>query len=254
MDIGFLDGRQESARQTAEEQKCMIVQMNTNQRDENTGHAASAGTMAYICFDTGEESLPQELNFLPDAARARVERYTHPQAKRESLLAYLLLRRALVEKGKEPLLSLLKTLPDGKPYIEGFPFSLSHCKGASVCCISAEEIGADIEPLRVFNKNFPSSVLDPESLKIFNLLDEKEKNAYLTRQWTQKESYLKLTGQGIRTKLCRLASAERESETMLDGAYIESVFIRNGYWLSMASYQKRPATVLRFVKVNQLLV
>lgn len=189
---------------------------------------------------------------MPPAVRERIERYKAPEAQRASLLANLLLRRALADLGKENLFSLLRTAPSGKPTVEGIHFSLSHCRGASLCCVSDAEVGADIETVRVFPKEFAASFLDPKSSEVFLRLKEKENDAFLTRQWTQKESYLKLTGQGIRTKLSRLAPEERDGGIVLCDAFIESLFIKNMFWLSIASYQKREAAEVRMFSYAQL--
>jgi len=209
--------------------------------------------LAFLCVDTEEEALPKDLSFLPEAVRDRIERYKYSDAKKGSLFAYLLLRRALAEQGKEDLFSCLTSTLCGKPVIDGFPFSLSHCRGVSVCCVCEEEIGVDIEAVRAFDATLVSSVLDAKSLDTYNRLDSQEKDSYFARQWTLRESYLKLTGEGIRLRLNRLAPQLCGIGYLLQESFIVSERIGTDFWLSAATYQEKPPLELHFIKAERLL-
>ncbi len=89
----------------------------------------------------------------------------------------------------------------GKPYLEGDAgyFSLSHSGELLVCAVSGEEVGADVEVFRTLRQDISRKILSEEEQEIFQALPQKEKNDWLIRVWTEKESIGKLLGTGIRT-------------------------------------------------------
>ena len=86
----------------------------------------------------------------------------------------------------------------GKPVLRddpGLHFSLSHSGNAVLCALDCHPVGADIEMIRRKNLEYLLSVFsDPEQASIARA-DSPE--TCFTRLWTRKESYLKLTGEGL---------------------------------------------------------
>lgn len=88
--------------------------------------------------------------------------------------------------------------PSGKPMIEGGFMSLSHSGILGVCAFSELPVGVDIERLRNISDSLSKRILCPEELSEYTFISEAdEKNRYLLSRWVDKESYLKLTGEGL---------------------------------------------------------
>lgn len=83
----------------------------------------------------------------------------------------------------------------GAPVIEGGFISISHTDGLAGCAVSAIPIGFDIEVIRNVNLKIADRVLCREELVEFH--SSEAKLNYLFSTWTAKESFLKLTGEGL---------------------------------------------------------
>ena len=112
-----------------------------------------------------------------------------------------LLKKAFSNLGKEISENDILMSEKGKPYIDGSKtfFNISHCDGLAVCVLSDKPVGVDCESVRkastaVMKKCFGNNEAD----YINNC--ENRNNAF-TRIWTLKESYVKMTGDGVSSSL-----------------------------------------------------
>ena len=107
---------------------------------------------------------------------------------------------------------LLRRGEHGKPYFENCPvrFNLSHCgqagKGLVCCALSEFEVGVDCAPLRPYDERLARRICTEKEYAA--LQKSNDPGRLLMTLWTQKESYLKLTGagfrQGFRTEVASL--------------------------------------------------
>lgn len=90
----------------------------------------------------------------------------------------------------------------GKPYFPEYRevhFNISHSGNLAVCAVGETELGADIERIRPVREAVCRRVFtEREQDWLRQKADTKE--AFI-RLWTLKESYIKATGQGLRTEL-----------------------------------------------------
>ena len=127
----------------------------------------------------------------------------------------------------------------GKPYYEAnsnLKFNMSHCRGGVAVVLSDREVGIDVESMRrVSSRTIKKCCSDEEIDYVFgtwvdsqneissehsfmlskqggreenNILQDAETKRFLTL-WTLKESYVKMTGEGLRTsfdQVCFLPS------------------------------------------------
>lgn len=122
---------------------------------------------------------------VPQSRREKADKLSFSEDKKRSLGAALLLNLILKDKDFQ-----LETEESGKPFIKGNPFyiSLSHSGDYAVLAVSEKPIGCDIEKIREINPEMPKKIFGEE-------ITEKEKFFEL---WTKKESYLKLSGEGLK--------------------------------------------------------
>jgi len=92
----------------------------------------------------------------------------------------------------------------GKPYCPSarqIYFSISHSDKWVVCALDCELIGIDIQKIISIPQNRMDSIVlrffhKCEQIQYFNLADDEKKTFFFT-QWTLKESYIKLMGNGL---------------------------------------------------------
>ncbi|MCL2509254.1 MAG: 4'-phosphopantetheinyl transferase superfamily protein [Oscillospiraceae bacterium] len=117
----------------------------------------------------------------------------------------------------------------GKPYISGRGdvfFNVSHSKDVCVCAVCGREIGVDVEyvrddlPVRVAGRFF-----DPGEQRRLDECPKQEKARTFFTIWTQKESRVKLTGEGI-AGLKKSVGGEVDTESFdLFERYVVSVSV-----------------------------
>lgn len=106
----------------------------------------------------------------------------------------------------------IKRHPNGKPYYEdneNFQFNISHCRTAVVVAVSGRCLGIDVESSRSVKYRTAEKCCNAGEMQyIFrqnptdrNRSDELsvEETERFLQLWTLKESYVKMTGDGLRT-------------------------------------------------------
>ena len=89
----------------------------------------------------------------------------------------------------------------GKPYFREYPdifFSISHCHRGIACAVMDRPVGIDIEEIQ-YDENLAKTVLNPQELATVRCADDP--GIRFTEFWTRKESFLKLTGEGLRDNM-----------------------------------------------------
>lgn len=117
----------------------------------------------------------------------------------------------------------------GKPFLKEYPgihFNISHCRKGIACAVSDRPVGIDIEEMQ-YDALLAQTVLNPEERSLVEMSDEPE--VKFTEFWTRKESFLKLSGEGIRDDLKNILSYTGEAsfltECNRDVGYVISTFI-----------------------------
>jgi len=139
----------------------------------------------------------------------RAERFKFESDRNRFILAHALCRVMLSSQGEhEPIMWEFDREIHGRPYVTNsqlpLDFNLSHTRGMVGCAISTlGRVGFDLENckrsvdyVRLAEKKFSSC----ESEDVLSLAG-KQKNTQFFRYWTLKESYIKLTGKGLREAL-----------------------------------------------------
>lgn len=113
--------------------------------------------------------------------------------------AYALLESAVRLVWGWDALPELSRLDNGKPVFSRYPdhcFNLSHSGGMALCALSDRPVGVDIEIVRPRSTEFPAYVFKGEEYERYMALGGDWEAFYAL--WTEKESILKYTGEGLR--------------------------------------------------------
>ena len=171
--------------------------------------------------------------------------------KNLSVLSEVLLKYALQKDGvifpKEVLAD-----KNGKPYIDGIFFNISHSNEYVAVAISDKEVGCDIEKITDINSDIAKRYFSPKEYeKIIACESEEEKKILFFRLWTLKESFLKAIGLGLNQPLNSFTiNFEKEitvtqNITEKDYSFYEYNGIKD-YSLSICTLQKS----VEFIRVD----
>lgn len=161
-----------------------------------------------------DEAFENDLCLIPPQRYEKAVAYRYLDDRKRCVKAYMLLWEGLQRDyglTEPPVFALGE---HGKPYLaehRDIHFSLSHTKNAVLCVLDAQPVGADVEMFRIRGME--------QLLKVFSDREQTEirqaarPEIRFTELWTRKESYLKLTGEGlVGTKaLCEIPTEDTES-------------------------------------------
>lgn len=143
--------------------------------------------------------VPEILQGLPRERQDKILRTKQKQKRLQSLGAGLLLADILTQRGIS--METLHTEDNGKPVADGVHFNLAHSGNMVICAVGNRQVGCDIEQLKSVSTTMGVRIFsDAERRRLAQL----SKEAYLRefyRIWTMKESYVKMTGIGLRVPL-----------------------------------------------------
>lgn len=177
----------------------------------------------------------EKADFVPPQKKKELSSYAHTVSKKEHILAWSMLSFACKAETGKPVSQIRLTFSaKGKPYLAGNPFyfSLSHSDGKVLCAVSENELGADIQLVRPVKDGVVKRVLCESERQIYEKSENKPQ--CFASFWTQKESYLKYTGEGIAAGLGTLDFSavsgkdsfflyEKQFITFVDGSFVCSV-------------------------------
>lgn len=144
---------------------------------------------------------------LPRERVEKIRRIRHPEIRRQSLGAGLLLENALSQLAPDAAITYN---PYGKPVCQQAPFSLSHTMGYAMLSIwsgpgqpfatgeAAFSVGCDIERIGLYRPRLARRFFTEAEYQSLEAVEDPQAQAELfCRYWTKKESVMKLTGLGM---------------------------------------------------------
>lgn len=144
-----------------------------------------------------DEAYEAHLASLPIWRREKALQYKKFDDRKRSVLAFVLLQRALREEYGITEIPEFVYNEFGKPSFSNLPihFSLSHCKDAVACAVSDYNIGIDVESVMPYNPDMARRVCTADELKM--LEQSSNKDVEFIKLWTVKEAISKYEGMGL---------------------------------------------------------
>lgn len=136
------------------------------------------------------------LTDIPPWRQTYILRYRSLEDRRRSLGVWRLMEDMLSAHGFRAQEVAIDA--QGKPYCDGIFFSLSHSGDLALCAVSDAPVGCDIE--RVKHAPFeiaPRIFCSAECAYLRAAQDDSEARRRFFTLWTLKESYMKMTGEGL---------------------------------------------------------
>ena len=176
--------------------------------------------------DISSSFIDESILLMPPERRERAKRYRFDLDRVLCAAAYRLLMFALYKEYGISEAPRFIYSANGKPYLVDYQniyFNMSHCKYGVVCAVSAKEVGADIQDIRLYDVKIARRVCTDREMDL--LFKSHSPQRLFCELWTQKESYIKLYGGSIGEPLNTL-----DIGTAIDQAgYITTGHWGNGY-------------------------
>lgn len=141
------------------------------------------------------KEFPQIMEGLSDKRKEKILCFKRTINRKQSLGAGLLLKHILGEYNLN--FEDMYYGEKGKPEIKGIHFNLSHSEDMVVCAVSEKAVGCDVEKVGEYRNGIAERYFTENEIAYLNLFDGEESKEEFYRLWTMKESYLKMTGEGV---------------------------------------------------------
>ena len=154
----------------------------------------------------GEEQYQRLFEQLPPSRKAKASLFDGEKRK-IAISEYYLLKELLKLKDNADF----TYNENGKPQLDGFYFSLSHCDAVICIAIGNAQIGVDVEKLRKYDDNLAKFILNDEELTYVR--EQPNKDEIFTKYWTQKEATIKCLGLALNTPFKNVIDTQRFTYT-----------------------------------------
>ena len=142
---------------------------------------------------------PEMLDGIWPERREKALRQRESLKRKQSAGASSLLKWVLRQRGFES--KALRYGDKGKPFVEGICFSLSHSGDMVICAVGDKPVGCDIERTAQARKKVAERFFAPEEIEYLRRFSGDTLDREFFRLWTMKESYIKMTGEGLKLPL-----------------------------------------------------
>ena len=140
-------------------------------------------------------TVPELLQKLPMNRQQRIHNMKQEKSRKQSMGVGLLLEKVLALYHMEN--SQLSVGEHGKPMIDGLEFSLSHSGELVICAVSDKPVGCDVEKIRKAPECVAERFFSDREQAYLSQFSGEEYDKAFFRLWTMKESYVKMTGEGM---------------------------------------------------------
>ena len=193
---------------------------------------------------------PALLDKLSAERKCRIMKYLKAEDRKRSLGAGLLLNEILPRHGASP--AGIRVGEDGKPVVEGIFFNLSHSDNIVICATAEKEVGCDVEKIVKAPEGVAERFFHPSEAEYVKACMGEERDKRFFRIWTMKESYIKMTGEGMRLSFNRFEFLLDSEKTKVcrDGKILSCNIMEYnipGYKVSVCAKEERFAKAIEFV-------
>lgn len=202
------------------------------------------------------KEFPELMEHLPEERKEKIMKYKQEQSRKQSLGAGLLLQQVFIRHGV--LAGEIYFGEHGKPEIAGLHFNLSHSQDMVVCAVSEKPVGCDIEKIKQAPKLIAERFFCENERKYLNTFEGIEKDSAFFRLWTMKESYMKMTGEGMHLGLDQFEMVfEDEVKVYREGEKCDC-FVKEyeipGYKLTVCAEENGFAEGIEELKIYDILI
>lgn len=196
-------------------------------------------------------SVPRIMEGLPEERRKKILRFRQEKGRRQSLGAGLLLKYVMDEYGIS--MDTVHYGKNGKPEAEGICFNLSHSHEMVICAVSRKPVGCDIQWMGKAEMKVAEHFFCPEELAYLRQFEGEKLDEAFCRLWTMKESYIKMTGEGMSLSFRKFTVIPGETIQVMREGVREECFLKEygmpGYRVTVCAEEKEFEEEIRMTDV-----
>ncbi len=174
-----------------------------------------------------EKFIEWVLPLLPVERRKKAISYHQLNDRRNCVITYLMLKIALKQCFRIAEFTLQYD-DYGKPLLAEYPnvyFNISHCRCGCVAVVADYPVGVDIQDIRPFSWKVAGKVCCKKELELLEKSPDRSRE--FTRMWAMKESYTKMTGQGLGYDFVKINTLSQQITQVIDREkYVISISVR----------------------------
>lgn len=187
---------------------------------------------------------PALLDTLDMDRRCKIMKFVRAEDRKQSLGAGLLLNKILPRYGASP--AGLRLGANGKPEVDGIFFNLSHSGNIVICGTAEKELGCDVEKIVETPEGVAERFFHPNETAYINKCMGEEGDHRFFRIWTMKESYIKMTGEGMKLAFDHFEVLPDSGKVRRDGKLLSCRIMEYeipGYKLSVCAEEEFAGSV-----------
>lgn len=139
---------------------------------------------------------------------------------------------------------------NGKPEVEGFYFNLSHSEDMVICAVSEKEVGCDIEKITKWNEKIAKRFFTEKENEHLERCSVQEIDREFFRIWTMKESYIKMTGEGMKVPFRSLEVSLEDEIKITRNKELQECFFKEysvpGYCITVCARERNFSEAIIF--------
>lgn len=202
------------------------------------------------------KEYPDILKHIHGERKTKTMKFKQPDDRKRCLCTGMLLEKILPLHGTSP--NKITIGANGKPDIEEIFFNISHSDDFVICAIGKKSVGCDIEIIGKETDGMAKRFFHPNEIKYLNEIKKEKRNEAFFRLWTIKESYIKMTGEGLRLPLNKfeiLMENNLSSQNVTikrDGKLLPCHFKEykiNGYKVSVCTEETQFENKINYIKL-----
>lgn len=139
---------------------------------------------------------PSCMDGLAQYRRDKIDGHRTIEGRRQSLGAGLLLKYVLEQYGIGQ--DRIRISENGKPEADGICFNLSHSGSLVICAVGTQRLGCDAERIDPSRLNVAAHFFSENENLYLQQFEGMQQAQSFCRIWTMRESYIKMTGEGMR--------------------------------------------------------
>jgi 4'-phosphopantetheinyl transferase len=195
----------------------------------------------------------------------RLERFHRDEDLLRGLLGDLLARHMIGRRTGLTAESLIfGTAEFGKPFLVGPPgleVNVSHSGAWVACAVDGAAVGVDVEQIRPIEPDLSRRFFSAEEDRQLRDIDPADRLERFFTLWTLKESYIKMTGQGLTRSMPDFSVVASTSGGFavhaaggpIDGVYLATSDRLTGHRMAVCGRTAPPVDTLEIMPMEQLL-